>query len=281
MPEPRFEDVAVIIPCFNDGHVVNDAVTSALAEGANEVVIVDDGSTDMTTEAVLVSLERQGIRVIRQSNTGLAGARTRGLHSVNTPYVMVLDADDQIAPGALSAMVEALRSDPRLAVVWGDVERFGRAGYILHRKGRTLDPWRITFVNELVASTMVRRDAVIRAGGWSLEDAFEDWDLWMAMAELGMQGRHVGMTTLRYRVDDPRMYRNALSRYGELVETLESRHGQLFANRPTSRTAAAAGRSLKVAWTIIAGLPMPRRIERYLLFGALVCCEPAMRRGRH
>ncbi len=244
------------------------------------MVVIDDGSTDDYTVSVLGSLANERVRVIRQENSGLARARMCGVRNVETPFVFVLDADDEIAPGALAVMAKVLRSEPDLAVVWGDVERFGTAGFLRYKKGASLDPWRITFVNELVASTLVRRDSVIRAGGWSLDDAFEDWDLWMAMAELGMQGRHVGMTTLRYRVDDARMYRNALARYGELVKLLRQRHEQLFEDRATNRRAAIANWPLKVAWTLIAALPLTQTLERYFLFGALIVCEPSRRRGR-
>ena len=203
-----------------------------------------------------------------------------GLHACDTSLVMVLDSDDMIAPGALKVMVDAMAADEQLSVVWGDVERFGVSGYRLHRRGRTLDPWRITFVNELVASTLVRRSSVLAAGGWSLDDAYEDWDLWMAMAERGMKGRHVGRTTLLYRVDDPRIYQGALRRHGILVGLLSRRHEHLFAARSVNRRSADANVVLKVAWTVLGSRLIPKRVQRYVLFGALVVSEPSMRRRR-
>lgn len=273
-------DVAVVIPCFNDGHVVGDAVASAIREGAAEVIVVNDGSTDAATVTRLANLESPIVRVIHQENKGLAAARTTGLRATLRPLVMVLDADDEVAPGALESMATAMALDQSLAVVWGDVERFGQAGKLIYKKGSRLDPWRITFVNEIVASTMVRREVVLSVGGWSLDDAFEDWDLWMTLAERGWAGRHVGVTTLRYRVDDPRMYRKALRRYGELVRRLQSRHKDLFESRAASRRNSASSAALKILWTVIAGLPIPEGIRRYLLFGSLVLCEPGRRRRR-
>lgn len=270
-------DVAVVIPCFNDGATVKEAVASALAQGPGELVVVDDGSTDASTRAVFDQLTSEGITVVHQQNGGLAAARMAGVRATTRPYVLALDADDMVAPGAMICMAEALQRDPNLAVVWGDVERFGAAGFRRYPKARTLDPWRISHVNELVASTMIRRSALLAAGGWSFQSSFEDWDLWMAMAERGMSGRHVGMTTLRYRVDQPRMYRSALRSYGRLVRELEARHPTLFRKRRNLARRADAGQLLKIAWTLIDVLPAPLRLKRFLYFGALVACEPSRR----
>lgn len=272
--------VAVVIPCFNDGATLIAAVESARAQSPDELIIIDDGSTDPATLECFVLLEARGIRVVHQHNAGLAAARMAGVHATTSPLILVLDADDLLAPNALRVMATALSIDPDLAVVWGDIERFGAAGYLRYPKARVLDPWRISHVNELVASTMVRRSSLMEAGGWTLRLPFEDWDLWMAMAERGMRGRHVGVTTLLYRVDEPRMYRNALRAYGDLVRTLKGRHTRLFEQRAQHRRVASAGPLLKALWTMIDALPLPESAKRYLYFGSLILCEPSRRRRR-
>jgi glycosyltransferase involved in cell wall biosynthesis len=272
--------VSVVIPCFNDGHIVGAAVESARAEGIDEIVIVDDGSNDPATLEVLIDLAATGVRVERKANGGLASARTHGLRVVATEYVFVLDADDQIAPGALVPMLTAMESDPDLGVVWGDVRRIGSAGPLLYRKGDVLDPWRITFVNELVASTLVRRSTILAAGGWTLDDAFEDWDLWMTLAERGVRGRRIDCVSLLYRVDDPRMYRKALNRFDELSALLQLRHSTLFCSRSVHRRGASAPRRLKVLWTAIASMPFAERRKRYLYAASLAIAQPSRRRRR-
>jgi glycosyltransferase involved in cell wall biosynthesis len=272
--------VAVVIPCFNDGATVMESVQSAIRENAAEIVVVDDGSTDSVTVSVLATLPPLGVRVITQENCGLSGARMRGVQETTSPFVMVLDADDCIAPGALGVMANHLASNQRLAVVWGDIERIGAAGYLVYPKGHSLDPWRITHVNELVASTMVRRSSLVEAGGWTLETAYEDWDLWMAMAEKGMEGEHVGVVTLHYRVDEPRMYRKAIRDHDELVRILRSRHRGLFDERRQLRRNSGAPRRLKWAWATIDGLPLRESIKRRLYFGTLIACEPGRRHRR-
>lgn len=272
--------VAVVIPCFNDGATVEEAVESALAQSPAELVVVNDGSTDEGTLAVFERLRGRGVQVIDRPNGGLAAARMTGVAHTTSPFIMALDADDCIAPGALRTMASALERDPGLGVVWGDVERFGKAGYLRYPKGRSLDPWRITFANELVASTMLRRTSLLEAGGWTLRSAFEDWDLWMAMAERGIRGRHVDCVTLRYRVDEPRMYRGALKDYSTLVAALRSRHPGVFSHRAINRRRSGSPWLLKVLWTTVAIVPMPERARRYLIFASLLISEPSRRRRK-
>lgn len=278
MSENRAARVAVVIPCFNDGQYVAEAVESARAQEPDEIVVVDDGSYDERTIEELVRLEKSGLRVVRQPNAGLASARMAGVQATRAPYVMVLDADDRVANDALSRMAVTLDSNPRVDVVWGDVERFGAAGYRLYPKAKSLDPWRITFINELVGTTMVRRTSLLEVGGWTLRRAMEDWDLWMRMAQSGMVGRHVGGVTLLYRVEEPRMYQAAMRDFDEGFTVLRTRNAALFEARSSNRSFAAASSVLKLLWTGLSLLPLPPTWQRYAYFGALLVCEPSRRR---
>lgn len=272
--------VAVVIPCFNDGATVGEAVASVIDDNPAEIVIVNDGSTDPATHAALNAIASPHVRVIEQQNAGVSAARMRGVDATTSPYVLALDADDRLAPGALRRMLAALEDDADLALVWGDIEQFGSSGYRLYPKARTLDPWRITFVNELVASTLIRRAALISAGGWQLGGLFEDWDLWMAMAERGMRGRHVGGVTLLYRADTGRGYAAGLARQDEIGRLLAARHAGLFRMRSRNRRRADAGLLLRWTWTLVAMSRLPPRVARYGYMGALMACEPSRRRRR-
>src|SRR5918993_716857 len=72
--------VSVVIPCYNQARFLGEAVESVLAQSHRnfEVIVVDDGSTDETSE-VASRYGEEGVRLIRQQNRGLAGARNRGL----------------------------------------------------------------------------------------------------------------------------------------------------------------------------------------------------------
>ena len=105
---------AVVIPCWNDGETVGDTVASA-RDQADELLVVDDGSTDPATLAVLERLRADGVGVLRVENGGPSAARMAGLAGTTAPYVFPLDADDELVPGALAALAHALDGHPRAA----------------------------------------------------------------------------------------------------------------------------------------------------------------------
>src|SRR5215213_3125487 len=97
--------VSVVIPCYNQAHFLGEAIESVLAQSYPnfEIVVVDDGSTDDTSE---VAGSYPKVRLVRQENQGLSGARNAGLARSEGEYVVFLDADDRLRPEALEAHLE-------------------------------------------------------------------------------------------------------------------------------------------------------------------------------
>jgi hypothetical protein len=178
-----------------------------------------------------------------------------GVAATTAAYVTALDADDLEAPGALAALADALDADPEAAVAWGDVRNFGD-DRTYRRLGRTLDPWLITYVNELPADAMVRRETLLEAGGWQLRGGYEDWDLWMALAERDVRGIHVPVLTGYYRVRSTRMLAGAEQRHGAILAVLMERHPRLFAERGANRRRSPAPHRCKLLLPLIDRLPL-------------------------
>jgi len=90
--------ISVIIPCYNYGRFVEEAVDSVLASTFQdfEIVIVNDGSTDAFTNELLAKLDKPKTRVLWQSNCGLPCARNNGIRSTDSPYFLPLDADEKL-----------------------------------------------------------------------------------------------------------------------------------------------------------------------------------------
>ncbi len=247
--------IAVVVPCFNDGSTLPETLASIDEPEPIELVVVNDGSTDPDTLAVLAEVEAGGTRVVHQENRGLAAARMAGVAATSAPYVSALDADDLEAPGALSALADALDADPGASVAWGDVQNFGD-NTVLRRLGRTLDPWLITYLNELPADAMVRREALLDAGGWELKGGYEDWDLWMALAERGARGIHIPVVTGRYRVRSARMLGETQQRHGAQLDLLRTRHPRLFDERAANRRRSSAPLRCKLFFPLVDRLPV-------------------------
>lgn len=112
--------ISVVIPCFNQGRYLVEAISSAqLAyEGPLEVVVVDDGSTDPKTDHWLREAETLGgdIKIVRQANRGLSGARNAGIEASTGDFIQFLDADDLLVPGKLDAQIAHFLVSQRLDV---------------------------------------------------------------------------------------------------------------------------------------------------------------------
>jgi glycosyltransferase involved in cell wall biosynthesis len=244
--------VAVVVACFNDGATLTEALASLEGQERVELVVVNDGSTDEATLGVLADLRARGVRVIDQANTGLPGARMAGVRETSAPLVYPLDADDGVEPGAIARLADALQADPQAALAWGDQQLFGDYSLVSPR-ARTLDPWAITYINGLPVSSMIRRSDLLLAGGWEVRGGYEDWDLWMALAERGRKGIHVGGCTHRYRIHGTRMLSETRSRHADQFGLLRERHPRLFAER------ARNWRRSRAPWRMRLLLPLIRR----------------------
>ncbi|MBO0698347.1 MAG: glycosyltransferase family 2 protein [Zavarzinella sp.] len=109
--------MSVVIPTYNYGHVVAEAVDSALAQTypAVEVIVVDDGSTDDTRERLARYDGR--IRYIQQENRGLSAARNTGIRAARGKYISLLDSDDAFHPRKLELQVSHLLTHPAVGLV--------------------------------------------------------------------------------------------------------------------------------------------------------------------
>lgn len=194
--------VSVIIPCFNLGDFVKEAVESVLTQSFQdfEILLVDDGSTDVQTQLLLGSFSRPKTTVYRTPNRGLAAARNFLLQHARGTYICALDADDRLHPEFLQKTVAQLENDPSLAFASCWLDRFG------DEQG-TWTPERCDFPTLLAECTvctasLVRRTAVMAVGGFDERmphPGYEDWDLWVSLVERGFRGCIIPEILFHYR----------------------------------------------------------------------------------
>ena len=257
--------VAVIVPSYRDGELAAEAVASIDEDEPVEIVVVDDGSPDDGTRRALDAVT--GARVVRhEQNHGLIATRMTGLAETAAPYVFPLDADDQAAPGALAAMADILDADPRLDVCFGDYVEFGTQN-VVRAVPDSLDPYRLAYTNEYPVSALFRRTALDAVDGWRAagfaEPAYADWNLWIALAESGACGAHLGRgrLTFRKRFHEGRMLDEARRRHHLMYRDLRRAHPAFFGEIAAHRRRSDLSLSRKALYPIVYG--RRRRFPRF------------------
>lgn len=206
MTPPSPVRLSVLIPCFEHGEYLEEAVASAEAATAAmgepcELILIDDGSRQPRTLEVLARLEGAGYRVLRQENQGPGAARNRGLAAAAGRFILPLDADNRLRPGFPDRAMQVLEEDPAVGVVYSDRWDFGlRTGPVAVP---AFDLDRLLRGNFIDACAVIRREALEACGGFDPvmpARGWEDWDLWISMAERGWRFHHLPETGFEYRV---------------------------------------------------------------------------------
>ena len=261
--------VCVIITCCNEGGLIAEAVRSVRESEPVDIVIVDDASDDGNTLDRLAQLERQGFRVLRQErNSGIASARMLGLASTSAPFVYPLDADDLAFPGVLARMADALERDPAAAACVGDVIEFGDRE-LVRKTPSDLDPYRLAYTNEYPITALFRRASIEAVGGWQKlgnNHGYDDWSLWLSLAEHGYRIIHIGGPGYGYcrRLHGTRLNHQARKHHRELYAEIQSRHAMLFARIKDHRRRSDLSRLKKLLYPHVHGTRTQVPLEQTL-----------------
>jgi hypothetical protein len=206
--------VSIVIPLYNHRETVLSALESVarLVHDDWEVIVVDDGSTDRGGDRVREWLDARPehrCRLVRHEiNRGLPHARNTGIDHARGPLVLMLDADNELRRFALSRLIEALDADANASFAYGILERFSAEGPTGLLSVFPWDPERLRGGNFIDALALIRADALHALHGYS-DDArlygWEDYDLWVRMAESGRHGTFVPEIIARYRVGNNSM----------------------------------------------------------------------------
>lgn len=195
MNTPR---VSIIIPAYNAGKYVKEAVDSALAQTYKdiEVIVVDDGSTDGTRKILEPYISGGKIKYLRQANKGLSGARNMGIRNAKGEYIALLDADDAFSPEKIEKQVAHLKANPACDVSYCGLYHFWdeepdklfKLDYKYY-SGKDVLP-NLLKRSFIAPVTVVFRRAVFdRYGFFSerIKQFAEDWELWLRLAYGGAQ----------------------------------------------------------------------------------------------
>ena len=206
--------VTVIVSLYNYAGFVTEALDSVAAQTLNalDLIVVNDASTDDSAEVVKGWMTTHAGRFERcvlygnDLNLGLATTRNTALHHVATDFCFMLDADNTLYPQAVAKLLSACRTAGADAAfsqleLFGDDREVGSAG--------VLDKDQLKKGNYIDAMAVLRTDAVKACGGYGLFETagWEDYDLWCAFVDRGLQATFLPEILCRYRVHGTSMLR--------------------------------------------------------------------------
>lgn len=217
--QPPSIEVSVIIPCYNYGRFLPDAVASVVAQTftAWELIIADDGSSDATLDIARDLIARYPhcrIRLLHQPNQGASATRNNSARYAAGEYIMFLDADDTLAPAYLERTTSILRAYPSVGFVYTGMRFFGDDR--LDWPSIRFDLRRLLWQNFVLSHALMRKAAFEQVGGFDtvhFPHGLEDWDFWLRLAVAGWDGWHIGEMMVFYRRHNESMMRKFIAQY--------------------------------------------------------------------
>lgn len=206
-------EIGTVITCYNLGRTLEEALNSVLAQtrAPAEVVVVDDGSTDIFTQQLIMRIDRTKTRVVRTANRGVSAARNFGIKLTRAPYLVLLDADDWFDPTYFEKAAARLDGDEGLDFISCAQRGFGALEYVWK-------PPAVNLVDHVTRgpfhiSTMFRRKVWEAVGGFQEGlPADEEMDFWTSVLAHGFRGEVLEEPLLNYRVRSDSMYHRLLQR---------------------------------------------------------------------
>jgi len=208
--------VSFLVPYYNMGRYLPETLRSIRAQTYTdyEIVLVDDGSTDPQSRALLETLDAPNLRIIRKTNGGLSSARNAGLREARGRYVLPLDPDDLLQPTFLEKSVAVMEGSRDYAFVTSLVS------YFTDEPARCVGgwvPWGVerdalwVFNVASTCTALMERRLVEEVGGYDeWLTAYEDWDVFCSLAERGHTGTVIPEPLFQYRLRPDSMTRTTL-----------------------------------------------------------------------
>jgi GT2 family glycosyltransferase len=224
--------VSIVIPVYNASRSIGDTLTTVFAQTRSdyEVLLVDDGSSDVDALEEAIAPWRHRIRLFRQQNAGAGAARNLGIANATGRFVAFIDADDGWTPEFLERQVGLLESGLDYDMVWsngwirGSTPLAGRTYF--DSTGCTAAPTFESLLTQtctvLTSSVVIRREPLEAVGGFDRRlRRGQDFDLWLRLAHRGI-GMAAGPEPLVWRrVHDQNLSGDAVTEIRRAITVLE------------------------------------------------------------
>lgn len=229
----KISNVTVVIPCYNDGKFIMEALQSIYNQTllADSIIIVDDGSA-MDTLEILRGLQHPLLQIIYQENQGVSIARNRAIEMAQTAYVLNLDADDYYEPSFVEKAVAILEDNQKVGVVSSHCRRFD---YNNKTKG-TLKPLGGNITDFIVmnngnGNSLFRKKCWEEVGGFDEEmrTGYEDWEFWINITKHNWSVHILPEVLSNYRIKKKSRDTSAVQQHDfELRNYIYTKHKKVY-----------------------------------------------------
>lgn len=224
------EIVSIIMPCYNDGAYIEEAVASVRAQTYEniELIVIDDGSDDKNTLSVLEKLREQGVKLLHTDHLRPAGARNAGIAAATGKYILPLDSDDAIEPVYVAQAVAEIEKDDNIGIVYCHADLFGEQSGPWQLKDFSIE--NMLLDNVIFVTALFRREDWVKVGGFrsSMQYGSEDYDFWLSILELGREVRQLPDILFHYRIKPV----SRTSLHLDDPETLRETYHDIYRNHP-------------------------------------------------
>lgn len=223
--------VSVIVPCYNQGEYLADALESVLYQTFTdwECIIVNDGSSDNTEEVAnkFCELDKR-FKYISQTNQGVSAARNNGIKASSGTYILPLDGDDVIDETYIGKAVQRFNTHPMTTLVYCKAAYFG-----LKVGEWNLKPYNYESLkrgNYIFSCAMYKRSDYDKTVGYNTNmiNGYEDWDFWLSLLNKNSVVYRIDEILFHYRVKEKSRNTEAKKYYRELKIQIRQNHKDLY-----------------------------------------------------
>lgn len=226
-------NVTVIIPCYNDGQYIIEALASIYNQTVppEKIIIVDDGSA-METREILRDLQHPLLQIVYQENQGVSVARNQAILLAETAYILNLDADDYYEPSFIEKALVILEENKEVGAVSSYNKCFNTEGetteVIKPLGGKVRD---FIVINNGRAAALFRKECWEAVGGFDekMLTGYEDWEFWINITKHNWSVHILPEVLSNYRIKKKSRDTSAIQQHDfELRSYIYAKHKEVY-----------------------------------------------------
>lgn len=222
--------VSVIMPCYNDGAYIEEAMASVYAQTYKdiELIIIDDGSDDERTLEILSRISNVNTKILRTERLRPAGARNAGISQATGKYILPVDSDDIIESDYVEKAVNILEKNDQIGVVYCYADLFGEKSGRWDLPNYSLE--KMLLDNIVFVTSLFRKEDWEKVGGFhtNMHHGMEDYDFWLSILELGREIYQIPEVLFHYRIKPT----SRTTEFVSNIQVVRQTYREIYLNHP-------------------------------------------------